>query len=980
MRALPLMLLLTLVSAYQSADARRPKPASAADFQDLSSAWDEHREMSSTSPFHGLEWRNIGPVVQGGRVVDVATVPGQPYTFYVAYASGGVWKTTNNGVTFEPLFDDMPTMIIGDIAVDPNNPETVWVGTGEPQSSRSSYGGMGVYRSTDGGQSWTHMGLGDTNRISKVLVDPRDSQRIFVAALGKLYSKGGDRGLFLSEDGGANWRQVLAGDDWTGVIDLLFHPSDPDTLYAATWERSRQAWDFVEGGEGSGVWRSRDGGRNWTRLQGGLPSGDKVGRIGLAVSAAAPDVLYAVVDNQADLDPDLTDLGDRPLSAKRLQNMSKETFLGQSKDEIEAFIRSNDFHPEVTADSLIEQIENDELSIQDLIDALGEANRSLFNTDIIGLELYRSDNQGDDWQRTHKQPIREVVYSYGYYFGQVRAAPDDENRLYLLGVPLITSNDGGKTFSGMNDPDVHVDHHSFWIDPEQPQRMMLGNDGGLDITYDGGQSWLKLDAQPVGQFYTIHVDMAEPYNVYGGLQDNGTYKGSSKTRWQDGPSWQFINGGDGMYVAVDPRDNSTTYTGYQFGNYVRLDDQGRTTVRPRNRLQEEPLRYNWNTPVVLSPHNYDIVYFGANKLFRSMDQGETWTAISDDLTRSPERGDVPFATITTIAESAKQFGLIWVGTDDGQVWVTDSGGSRWYDAAESLPRDRWVSRVEASSHQRDRAYVSLNGYRNDDHRAYLYRSDDLGRNWRDISKGLPDEAINVVREDPVNGDIIYVGTDRSVYVSLNGGDDWQTLDSQLPKVPVHDLVIHPRDRELVAGTHGRSVWIVDVLPLQELTSEVREQPLKLFYVDEVKAQRGWRSRRSPWFYDPQDEEPVLMHYWSRDGGEGELAIINDDDQTVQRLSVAARPGINRLTWDRLLDESLAIAAEKAANEDLEDIQPKDQPLQQSLELGHPLYVLPGDYTLRLTIAGEESEQSLTIKAPTDFKPRGKPEPPLRGKK
>lgn len=974
-----LIFILTLMICLpHMAEARRPNPADPADFNDMQAAWEQHRQMEQASEFHGLEWRGIGPVVQGGRVVDMEPVPGEPYSFYVAYASGGLWKTTNNGVTFEPLFDQMPTMIMGDVAIDPNNPETLWVGTGEPQSSRSSYGGMGVYRSTDGGKNWRHMGLGETNRISRILVDPRDSQRIFVAALGKLYSEGGQRGLFLSEDGGAHWQQVLAGDEWTGIIDLVQHPTKPDTLYAASWERRRSAWDFVEGGRGSGVWRSTDNGKSWQRLTNGLPQGQHIGRIGLATTAAAPEVVYAVIDNQEMLPEPEWDLGDRPLNAKRLRTMSKDDFLGQGKDEIELFIRGNDLDTDLDADQLIRMIEEDELSIADLLDALGDANSNLFNSDIRGLELYRSNNGGESWFRTHEQPISEVVYTYGYYFGQIRAAPDDAGRLYILGVPLITSADGGKTFSGLNDPGVHVDHHVYWIDPAFPQRMMLGNDGGLDITYDGGKSWLKLDAQPVGQFYTIHVDMAEPYNVYGGLQDNGTLKGSSQTRWQDGPSWTRINGGDGMYVAVDPRDNKTTYTGYQFGNYVRIGDGNRTSVRPRDGLKETPLRYNWNTPVIISPHNADVVYFGANKLFRSMDQGETWTALSDDLTRSDQRGDVPFATITTLSESPRQFGLIWAGTDDGHIWVTT--GAEWFDVDDDLPRDRWVSRVEASAHERERAYVSLNGYRNDDHRAYVYRTDNLGKNWSDISTGLPAEPINVVREDPVNGDVVYVGTDRGVYVSLDRGAHWQALDQHLPNVPVHDLVVHPRDRELVAGTHGRSVWVVDVLPLQELTPEVREQDVHLFYIDDIRAQRDWRSRRSPWFYDAERDEPEVIHYWSRHAGEGTVEILDDEDRILQRLSIEAKAGINHFTWDRLLDESLALAAETAAVADQDEVPAKDRPLHQSKALQHPLYILPGDYTVRLQLGEHSANTDLTVKAPRAFEPRAKKKPAIRGRK
>ncbi|HEY5775306.1 MAG TPA: hypothetical protein VIS57_04405, partial [Xanthomonadales bacterium] len=370
----------------------RPQAGPPADFSAKHAAWQAQQALLANSPYRGLKWRSIGPIVQGGRLVDMEVVPGQPYTFYAAYASGGLWKTTNNGHTFEPLFDHQPSMIMGDIAVDPNNPETVWVGTGENNSSRSSYGGMGVYRSDDGGQNWVYMGLGDSDRIGRILVDPNDSDTIYVAALGKLYTPGGQRGVFRSRDGGKSWQQVLRGGDWTGVIDLVFKPGDAKTLYAAAWERKRRPWDFTEGGPGSAIYKSVDGGDNWTRLEGGLPRGEFVGRIGLAVSAASPDTIYASVDNQQPLPEDQWDLGDRPVNAKRLRNMSKEEFLAQDKNEIEGFIRSSDFDVSIDADKLIEWVRTDKVSIQDIIDELGDANADLFNTDIVGLQVWRSDD------------------------------------------------------------------------------------------------------------------------------------------------------------------------------------------------------------------------------------------------------------------------------------------------------------------------------------------------------------------------------------------------------------------------------------------------------------------------------------------------------------------------------------------------------------------------------------------------------------
>ncbi len=967
-----------------SAEARRPEGADPADYAAKQASWEQRLSLQQNSVFAGLRWRDVGPVVQGGRVVDIEVSPEHPYTFYAAYASGGLWKTTNNGVTFEPVFDHMPTMIMGDIAIDPNNADTIWVGTGEPNSSRSSYGGLGMYKSSDGGASWQHMGLEETDRIGRVLIDPRNSNRILVAALGKLYTSGGQRGVFVSNDGGQSWRNTLPGGDWVGAIDLVMAPDNPDVVYAATWDRKRTPWEFTEGGDGSGIWRSDDGGNTWSRLNtrngSGLPSGGYVGRIGLAVAPSQPQTIYAVIDNQEPLPESEWDLGDRPLGAKRLKHMTKSQFLGQSKDEIEAFIRSNDLAVDVSADSLIEMLENDEVTIQDLLAELGNANANLFNTDIKGLEIYRSDDEGGSWRKTHEGPIAQVVYSYGYYFGQIRVAPDDPERIYVVGVPIITSADGGKTFDGsINDPSVHVDYHAWWINPENAQHMILGNDGGIDMTYDGGKSWIKLDAQPVGQFYAIAVDMATPYNVYGGLQDNGTLKGSSRSDWRDGSSWQRIFGGDGFYAAIDDEDGQT-YVGFQFGNYARLGDGPPAGVRPRDGLGEQALRYNWMSPIALSPHNPDIVYFGTNKLFRSMDEGDSWTAISGDLSLSEQRGDVPFGTITTLSESPMQFGQIWVGTDDGQVWMTASAGAEWNNVSDGLPEDRWVTRVEASRFNRERAYISLNGYRNDDISAYIYRTDNSGEAWQDISNNIPAEAVNVIREDPVNENVLYVGTDRGVYVSLNGGDSWSVLGSGLPNVPVHDLVVHPRDRELVAGTHGRSIWIIDALPVQELTADVHDAPLHVFHIDDVQASRNWRSRRSPWFFREANADDVEVKFWSQVGGNGQFEIVDENQRVLQSSSLEVQQGINSFNWNLLLNQDSALAAEQAVNAEKDQVQAKDTPLQQSVQLGHPLYILPGSYEVRITVGSNSASGDLSVKPPRGFEPRAKSKPKIRGEK
>jgi len=956
-------------------------------------AWEKHREMEKTSPFRGLPWRCIGPIVQGGRVVDIEVVPGEPYTFYVAYASGGLWKTENNGVTFEPLFDDQPTMIMGDVAVAPSAPSTVWVGTGESNSSRSSYGGVGLFRSDDAGKTWRQAGLEGTDRIGRILIDPRDPNRVLVAALGKLYTPGGDRGIYLSDDGGESWRRVQAGEnEWTGFVDLVRDPSNPDVIYAAAWERKRRPWNFVEGGAGSGVYKSEDNGESWTRLGGGFPRGEHVGRIGLAVAPSRPGTVYAVVDDQTMLPEELWDLGDGAVTPKRLRGMSREEFLAQDPEEIEDFLRENDLDPALTAEKLLKQVREGEVTIQDLIDAVEDANRNLFETDIQGPHVFRSDDGGRSWTATHDEPIRETAYTYGYYFGQIRVAPDDPETVYILGVPLLVSEDGGRSWRNVNERNVHVDHHELWIDPAGPRRLLSGNDGGLNMSFDGGLSWLKLNAIPVGQFYTVAVDMADPYNVYGGLQDNGVLRGSSKARIYQGrrpgisQPWEFIGGGDGMYVNVDPRDDATTYLGYQFGYYYRLDPDGkRSPVRPRNAIKEPALRYNWATPVRLSTHNPDVVYFGANRLYRSMDKGESWAAISPDLTTSTERGDVPFATITTLSESPRTFGLIWAGTDDGHVWVTRDGGVDWNEVSAGLPADRWVSRVESSHHDSQVAYVALNGYRDDDDRVYLYRTPDLGKTWQDLSAGLPAEPVNVAREDPVNEKVLYAGTDLGVYVSLDRGVSWHALQAGLPDVPVHDLVVHPRERELVAGTHGRSVWIVDVLPIQELTPTLMEERVYVFPIQALQFDRDWRSRRPRWWHRPEDDPYLDVPFWSRDGGPVELSITDDvGDHVLRRETLETTPGVNVFRWDLLLDAELAVAAEREMVAAEERTKRANVPWSEAVRLERPVYVTPGKYAIQAQIPGADemgwSQTKIEVEEPEPREPRVEPKPKIRAEK
>lgn len=987
-RLLSASLCVVLLVSVGESQAGRPKPKGRTGLDERLQSWERHREMERSSEFRGLPWRSVGPVVQGGRLVDIEVSPDDPYTFYVAYASGGIWRTANNGLDFEPLTDALPSIIIGDLAVDPSDPQILWIGGGENNSSRSSYSGLGVFRSTDGGENWEYRGLGDTDRIGRLWIDPRDGNRILVASLGPLYTPDGKRGIYLTEDAGDHWKEVLNADgDWTGFVDLVADPTNPDTLYAASWERSRRPWNFVEGGPNSGVYKSTDSGRKWTRLEGGFPRNEFVGRIGLDICRSQPNTLYAYMDNQEPLPEEMWDLGDSAVTPKRLKKMSKEDFLAQDPEDVEDFVCNYDFHPSVTAESLLEDVKTDKVTLDDILTALQDANANLFDVDIKGAQVWRSDDGGSSWRKTHQEPIRELVYSYGYYFGQIRVSPTDPDKIYILGVPILSSSDGGKNWRSIQGRGVHGDYQAMWIDPENADRVVLGNDGGLAMSYDGGESWLVLNRNPVGQFYTIQVDNAKPYNIYGGLQDNGTYKGSVNTKPNVSGEWEHINGGDGFYVQIDPRDDKTTYAGFQFGYYTRIDPDGkRQRVRPRNKLKEDALRYNWQTPVILSHHNADIVYFGADKLFRSMDKGETWAALSEDLSRREDRGDVPFGTITTIDESRHRFGLLWCGTDDGQLWVSEDGGDEWRDAGDGLPKDRWVSRVIASRHEQDRVYVTLNGYRDDDMTAYAYSSQDLGRNWKSIADGLPTEPVNVIREDPEDEDTLYVGTDRGVYVSLDAGKSWQALDAQLPNVPVHDLAIQERESDLVAGTHGRSAWVLDIKPIEDLEDEIREKAIHLFKLEEIQFSRDWRGRPSRWYGHLSEDPSVPWNYWSKDGGEVTVRIRDEDDRLLREVSTAATPGVNVFDWDMLLDESLALKAEQASlaapteqdesDEDAAEEAAPRTPWSDAVELGWKLYVTAGEYKVEFVSGEETATADLTVKAPEKRDPRTSA-PPVR---
>ena len=906
---------------------------------DRLAAYGQHRRMAEESPFRLLKWRSLGPTAMSGRITDVDVPAGAPFAFYAAAASGGVWKTENDGTTWTPVFDGEAACSIGDIAVAPSDPNVLWVGTGENNSSRSTYAGTGVYRSTDGGKTWVQRGLADSHHIGRILVHPKDPRVAWAASIGHLYTPGGDKGVFKTTDGGETWAGVLQFPDQphTGAIDLAMDPRNPDALYAAAWERFRRPGNFQEAGPGSAVYRSADGGRTWLRLAGGLPSGDCVGRIGLAVAPSKPDTVYALVDNQTPRPPKAKK---GELTMEELQAMSGEAFLQLDKKKLRRFLRDNGVPSRITVDAVLEQVRSGAVTPAGIARTLYDANKELVSgSSVVGAEVYRSDDAGRTWRKVNEKLIG-AYNTYGYYFGNLRVDPRNPERLFLLGVPLLASQDGGKSWKSCRGRGVHADHHALWIDPAEPRRIIDGNDGGINVSYDGAKTWKKFNNMPIAQFYTIALDDAEPYNVYGGLQDNGVWTGSSQSRPGPDEGWEMLLGGDGAYVQVDPADPDTVYTEYQFGNMLRLERKARKTanIKPFPKFGDDPYRFNWQTPILLSPHNRFTLYVGADKLLKSVDRGDTWVEISPDLTTNPAQGDVPYGTITTVDVSPLDPRRLYVGTDDGKVWTSPDDGGRWEAVGAGLPADRWVSRVVASRHRAGRVFVALTGYRDDDFAAYLFRSEDDGRTWTSVGGGLPAEPVNVVREDPEKPDVLYAGTDSGAYASLDGGRSWLSLRADLPTLPVYDLAVHPRERELVIGTHGRGVYVFDARLVEMLTPELLAEPVHLFAPAETFLPD------EPW----GGGEVKLRYYLQADAKEVALEVLDADGKVVAALKPGGERGLHEVEWDLkpVQPESKDAAAAKGD----EDEDEEEEVLAE-----------PGQYTVRLRADGREATQPLVVR-------------------
>ncbi len=803
-----------------------------------SSAADKVVKIDS-STFGGLRARAIGPAVMSGRISAIDADARDPVTVWVGAASGGVWKSENAGLSFEPVFDDF-AQSIGTIRVDRQNPDTVWVGTGETWVRNSVSVGDGVYRTTDGGENWTHLGLADTERIAKIELDPNDSDVAYVCALGHLWDAHPARGVYKTSDGGKSWEKILYVDEDTGCADLEMDPQEPGILYAAMWQFRRSPDFFHSGGPGSGLYRSRDGGKNWEELTVGLPEGEK-GRIAVAVAPSRPAVVYATVE-------------------------AEET------------------------------------------------------------ALYRSDDTGQTWRKTDDSTN---VQMRPFYFSELVVDPLDHNRVYKPGFTLTISTDGGETFSqmfgaGFAMGTVHSDHHALWINPNNTHQLFLGTDGGAYISEDRATSWRHVRSLPLGQFYHVGHDNEWPYNVFGGLQDNGTWKGPSRgVGGITSADWRTVNGGDGFWAFSDPADANTLYVEYQGGQLSRanLETGELKSIKPFRRGDEEELRFNWNTPIELSPTEPGTLYYGSQYLHRSSDRGDTWTTISPDLTtddpqrqRQKESGGLSTenttaennATIYTISESPKNSSLVWVGTDDGLLHLTRDGGTTWTpvkDNVPGVPEGTWVSSVQASPTDEAVAFVTFDGHRTGDMATYVFRTADYGATWEPLASDAIRGYAWVVKQDPVNPALLYLGTEFGLYISLDSGASWARFKENLPPVAVHDLVVHETEHDLILATHGRGLYIIDDLSaLRAMTSELLAEKVALLPSRPSPLVLGGGMR---WFGSDDEfvgenpEESATINYWLARRhlfGDLKVEVYDADGELLTTLPGKKRRGINRVAW------------------------------------------------------------------------------------
>jgi photosystem II stability/assembly factor-like uncharacterized protein len=843
---------------------------------------------TTSSPFEALRFRNIGPATMGGRIDDFAVLESNPAVYYVATATGGLWKTMNNGTTWEAQFTGEDVVSIGDVAIAPNDANQVWVGTGENNNRQSGSWGNGIYKSTDGGKSWKHMGLRESKHVARVIVDPVDHDVVYVAALGDLWGPNRERGVYKTTDGGVTWTPVLQVDVNTGATELVMDPSNNKVLYAATYQRRRTPWGFNGGGPGSAIWKSTDAGKSWTKLTRGIPEG-ALGRIGLDIYRRNPNVLYARIEHR-------TQTG-----------------------------------------------------------------------------LYRSDDAGTSWRMVSTMNPRPM------YFSQVRIDPNDDHRIYVLGVELHMSDDGGRTFVGNTVP--HSDHHAMWINPANSNHVLTGCDGGINVSYDRGEKWDFIDNLDIAQFYHASYDMDTPYRVYGGLQDNASWYGPSAVRADIGIGnfdWLNIGSGDGFVTLADPTNSRILYSESQGGNMIRVDrvSQERKNIKPQAARGEPPLRWNWDTPMQLSPHAPNTIYVAANRVFKSTDRGDTWQAISPDLTARVDRDTIPimgvlgrditiarndgvsaYGTLVSFVESSRKAGLFYTGADDGTVHVSRDNGANWTNLTArfpGLPRLAPVARIAPSSHDERVVYAAFDNHAAGDNTPYVYASSDQGSTWRAITSGIPDgQAVRTITEDLKNPSVLYVGTEFGLFVSLNKGERWMRVKANLPTVPIAEITIHPRENDMILATHGRSIWILDdISPFQQAytamaagASVLEGRPGTSYNLGSFRPPFGMPGDRRFWGKNPEPGA-AITYYLPNAAREVTARIRDGSGAVIRELGAGAfadsrSAGMQRVYWDL-----------------------RYQPLPDSIlpgggggggrSGGAGPFVLPGEYRVTLSVDGRET--------------------------
>ncbi len=870
------------------------------------------QESDLAAAVAGLEWREVGPTIMGGRIADIAVVESDPSTFYVGVGSGGLWKTTDHGTTFESVFDEQPMLSIGDVTVAPSNPNVVWVGSGEPQNRQSSPWGMGVFRSTDAGRTWTHLGLEETHHIARIRIHPLDADVAYVAAVGRLWGSNPERGVYRTTDGGRTWELVLYIDEHTGAIDLAMDPADPKTLFAAMYQRQRKVWGFNGGGPGSGLYRTTDGGDTWTRLAGGLPQGD-LGRIGIDIYRRDGNLVMAIVEADKRAPGQVDPVGGRAEDPDRPTG------------------------------------------------------------------VYRSTDRGETWTQVSPTNNRPMYYS------QIRIDPNDPDRVYLGGRDLYRSSDGGNTFTPDAALDVHPDHHALWINPANSDHLILGGDGGVAISWNRSDTWRQLRNLPLAQFYEIDVDNRDPYHVCGGLQDNGSWCVPSET-WSDHGirprDWYNVGMSDGYFTVIHP-DGETMLVEAEDGRLMRsnLNTGERLWIRPLGPAGDEEggppeYRWNWNTPIEASPSDPNTIYFGGNTLFRSRDYGQTWEQISPDLTKNIDRGTleimgVPgsepmmsandgttsFGSLTAIEASPVDPMVVYAGTDDGNLQVTRDGGATWTNAAPNMPGapdQLYVTRIVASHAEAGTVWVAGDNHRDDDMDPYLYVSNDFGASWRAARDGIPDGwSLNALQQHPRAANLLFAGNEIGTWFSIDAGNSWHPLRRNMPPAPVDDIKIQARENDLVIGTHGRGIWIMeDITPLEELSEAVLASDVHLFSVQSAVAYNLYRPQSfTPGVFEAKNPPPgARLRYWlGSDLPDGSasatVTILNGEGDVLRKLEGGTTRGLHEVVWDLRLE-----------------------PVPATLG-GGDFYrpaataprVLPGTYAVRVEAAGETLETTVAVR-------------------